>query len=294
MPYLYLVSSVIFVASNSILGAFFNRKNQDKKDTTALYTLLITCSVFVFWVVSFAFDRDASVKILPYSLLFGFCYSVCNLAFVQALKTGPVVITSLILQLSLVAVTVWGFFFWNAKFTWLVGVGLVLIALSLWLCLYNGKKETDRKITLKWLFFVILMFVGNAACTVVQRTQQMKFDGKYANFLMMVATAFSALVCLIVYLKSDKSDSAVVFKSSWYFPVLSGICNAVLNLFLMFMAVPPSSNVISSNVVYPVLAVGGLILTTVFSVFIFKEKMRWWQWIGVGVGIVAVGLLNVG
>ena len=45
--------------------------------------------------------------------------------------------------------------------------------------------------------------------------------------------------------------------------------------------------------VYPVLSIGSLMVTTFFSVFIFKEKMRWWQWIGVVVGATAVGLLSI-
>ena len=102
MPYLYLICSVAFVSSTSILGAFFNRKNEGKKDTSPLYTFLSMCSVFVFWLIFFAFDGEMDWQIVPYSVLFALCYSVCNLALVQALKTGPIVLTSLMLQLSLI------------------------------------------------------------------------------------------------------------------------------------------------------------------------------------------------
>ena len=36
-----------------------------------------------------------------------------------------------------------------------------------------------------------------------------------------------------------------------------------------------------------------LSVTTVFSVLIFKEKMKWWRWCGVAVGAVAVVLLSI-
>ncbi len=294
MPYLYLIGSVVFGSSTSILGAFFNRKNAEKKDTSQLYTLLSMGSVFVFWLVFFLFDRGINWKVVPYSVLFALSYSVCNLALVQALKTGPIVLTSLILQLSLIGVTVWGFLFWDAQFTWLVGIGLLLVALSLWLCLYSVKANTEGKITWKWLLCVLLVFVGNAGCSIAQRTQQIKFDGQYGNFLMMLATGLSVLVCLAVYLKSDRSDSREILRVSWYFPISAGVCNALLNLLVMLLSVPPASVTLSSSVVYPVIAVGGLILNTLFSVLVFKEKMRWWQWLGVAIGIVAVGILNVG
>ncbi len=294
MPYVYLISSVVCIASTSVLGAFFNRKCEGKKDTTALYTLLSMVSSFLCWSIMFAFDGQAAWKVLPYAVLFAVCFTVCNVCILQALKTGPVVLTSLILQMSLIGVTVWGFFFWGTKFTLPVGIGLALVVIALWLCLYSGKKEGERPITWKWIIYVVLVFVGNAGCTIVQKTQQMQCDGQYGNFLMMIATGLSSVACLVGYLKSNKTDSRYILKKAGYFPVIAGVGNALLNLFVMLLAVPPASDMLPPSVVYPVLAVGGLILTTLCSVFIFKEKMRWWQWIGVAVGIAAVGILNIG
>lgn len=50
---------------------------------------------------------------------------------------------------------------------------------------------------------------------------------------------------------------------------------------------------LSPSLIYPVLGVGGLAVVTIFSLLVFKEKMRWWQWIGVAVGAVAVLLLSI-
>ena len=32
----------------------------------------------------------------------------------------------------------------------------------------------------------------------------------------------------------------------------------------------------------------------IFSVLVFKEKMKWWQYVGIALGIIAVGILNIG
>jgi multidrug transporter EmrE-like cation transporter len=42
-----------------------------------------------------------------------------------------------------------------------------------------------------------------------------------------------------------------------------------------------------------VIAVGGLAVTSIFSLVAFKEKLHWWQWVGVAVGAVAVALLSL-
>ena len=138
MPYVYLISSVFFMALYSILGSFYNNKNKKRGDASSLYTLILTCSAFLFWLVLFLIERAVNAEVLWYSLLFAFCYTVVNIALINALKTGSVILTSLFLQFSLIGVTIWGFFFWNTQFTWLRGVGLVLVAVALWLCLYTG------------------------------------------------------------------------------------------------------------------------------------------------------------
>ena len=66
MPYLYLIISVFLVASSSILGSLYNKKNSGKKAATELYNALLLSSVAVFWLISFLFDRTFEWKVVPY------------------------------------------------------------------------------------------------------------------------------------------------------------------------------------------------------------------------------------
>lgn len=254
---------------------------------SAIYNLYLLIAVFVCWLVLFLRDGTFDMGVLPYALLFALCYTVTNIAIINAVKEGSVMLTSLFGQLSLILVSVWGFFFWGAPFTWTVGLGLVLTAVALWLCLYNGKES--GRISLKWIAYIVLLVVGNAGCSIVQRTQQLHFDGKYGNFLMMIATGISALCCLVLYLRSDKRDTGAITRTSWYLPVLAGVLNAILNLFVILLA----GTTLSPALIYPVLAIGSLILISVLSLLVFKEKMRPWQWLGVVLGIAATGILSI-
>ena len=293
MPYLYLVFSVFFSASSGIAGGFYNRKNDGKKGASSLYSFLCVGSVFVFWTIMFCTDAGVDIGVLPYSLLFAFFYTIAKVGFISALQTGPVLLTSLFMQLSSIGVSIWGFFFWDSEFTLLVGLGLVLVGISLWLCLYTGKTESGGerggKISLKWLLFSLCAFAGNAGCSIVQKTQQMNFNGQYGNFLMLVATGVSALVCLVAWWKDDRSSAREICKNSWYIPVVAGGLNGLLNLFVVLLA----TSYLSPSLIYPVIGVGSLIVTTFFSELVFKEKMRWWQWVGVIVGMAAVALLSL-
>lgn len=288
MQYMYLIISVFMNAASSILGQVFNRKNEGKTDTDALYNFFLMISVCFCWGILYALDFSFEPRVIWYSVLFAASYTVCNIGIINALKYGPTTLTSLFVGLSLILTTIWGFFFWNAKVTVTVIVGLLLVVVAVYLCLYTNEKE-EKTFSWKWLFFVMLGFFGNAGCSIIQRTQQMNFGGQHGSMLMLFATVFSAIACFGLYVKSDKKDTFEILKRSWWVPVSAGACNVILNLFVMLMAL----TTLSSSLIYPVIGVGGIVVVTVVSLIVFKEKMYWWQWLGVGIGVVAIGILSV-
>ena len=194
-------------------------------------------------------------------------------------------------QLSLIGATVWGFAFWgswNSKKAPLVLAGLVLVVVTLCLSLYSGKKS-EQKLTWKWAGYAILLFLATAGCTIFQKQQQIDFNGEHGSMFMFFGVLLSALICMSVFLAQDKPDIKKLVKSSWGYPVGAGVSSALGNMFIVILA----TTALSPNLIYPAISVGGLILTSVSSVFFFKEKLAWWQWAGVGVGAVAVTLLSI-
>lgn len=288
MPYIYLVVSVFMSASSSVFGKIFNKKNDEKRDSTIFYNFLLMISVFIGWGILYIIDFSFDANVLCYSILFAICYTACNLGIINALKYGPAMLTSLFISLSLILTTLWGFVFWDAKVTLPVIIGLLLVACAIVLCLYTKGKD-DKSVSWKWLLYVALAFLGNAGCSIVQRTQQVQHNGQHGNMLMLFAIGFCALAYLIIYLKSNREDTPTMLKTSWWIPVCAGICNVILNVFVMLMAVTD----LSPSLIYPVIGVGGLAVVTIFSLLVFKEKMRWWQWVGVAVGALAVALLSI-
>lgn len=288
MMYIYLIASVFFSASSNVFGTYFNRKNGGRKDTSAFYNFLQMLSVFVCWFVYYAFDFGFNTNVLLYSLLFAICYTLCNVGIINALKSGPSSLTSLFVSSASILTTIWGFIFWDSKLTVPVLIGLILVVISLILCLYTGKKDV-KKISAKWIFYVMLAFLANAGCSITQRTQQMKFDGAYAGELMAFATLFSCAACFGVWLKSDKTDSKTMLKGSWYLPVAAGGANMLLNYFVILLALSE----LSPSLIYPVIGVGSLAVVIMFSLFAFKEKLKWWQWLGLGIGAIATLLLSI-
>ena len=288
--YLYLALSTIAMSISGVLCGFYTRRANGAKDPMPLFSLVEFCAIFLFWIVMFLISPEFNLGVLLYSLALAVFLAISKIGYVFAIREGSLVLTSLIFQSSLILVSIWGMFFWGAKFTISVAIGLVMVAVSLTLCLYKGKgfEENKKKFSFKWLFYSLLAFLGNAGCTIVQKTQQNVYNGRYGNCLMLFASFLSLFVVLVLYLKSNKRDSKILLKKNFYLPISSGISNGLLNLFVMLLAV----SALSPTLIYPTIGVGGLILTALISLFCFKEKLKWWQWVGVVVGIGATAILS--
>ena len=288
MPYLYLFLGTICMSSSSLFGSFYNEKSKDKKDAAPLYAFLQLATVFFCWMATLVFDCSFSLSVLPYAIGFGVCYAVASVATILALRTGPITLTSLFLKFSLLAVSVWGLFFWETQATMTAATGIVLVILSIALILFKGNRK-EKEFSWKWLLFALLAFAGNAGCSILQRGQQKAYGGEYGAMLMSAATGIAFAVCLVLYLKSDKRDTKSILKNGWYFPVCAGAGNVLLNVCVMKLAISP----LSPSLIYPFLAVGGLGITTLFSLLVFKEKLRPLQWLGFAAGALAVALLSL-
>ena len=289
MIYFYLVLSMAFSAMITIAGRLYNHKNENRANVSSLYNMLVPMFCALGWLVVWASDFSFELSVLPYSLLYGVCYSSFTVGMLGALRVGSTSLTALIKQMALVGVSFWGFAFWNTPFTLASGIGIILIVISLALCLLTKEKGKASANTAKWLFFALMITVGNAGCSITQRYQQMAFDYQHKNMFMFFALVFSSVVCFFIALKENKSNWSAAFKTSWIFPALSGFSSAAANVFILILV----KQEVSPVIIYPSIAVGGLMITTIVSFLYFRERLRLMQWCGLAVGSVALVLLNL-
>ena len=297
MSYLYLTFSVIVTVASGIFAGYFSRRTADKKDASALGGFIELASVFALWGIMYAIDFSFDAAVLPYSLLFAFFFALGMLGRIFAFKYGSFIIASLAIQVSSVVACIWDIVVHDEPFNLRICIGLILVLASLMLCFLKGKKEekkaekkTDKKNFIKWALCTLAACTGNIGAIISQREQQISFNGQHKSMLMFFATMIAAFIGLGLYLASDKRDSKAILKTALTFPILSGACNVSSNFFSMLLvtALP----LLPTSFLYPTRSVAALIITSIFSAVAFKEKLRWWQWIGVVIGIVAVGMLS--
>jgi drug/metabolite transporter (DMT)-like permease len=286
--YLYLLISVFTSAALSIVSSLFSEKNKDVKDTSFFYVAAVAISAFVSWGVIYAFDFSFDARVIFYSLAYAVFYVSAVLGLFTAMETGAVSLTAFVKQLSLITIAVWGFIFWDTPIVLNVVVGLVLMVLALYLC-FKPQKDGKKPVTFKWVVGAAMLILGNGGSTILQKYEQMHFDGQHKSMLMFFAMGFASLLCLSIRFFKGGCRMREVRRISLLYPAIGGMCSAAFNILVLIL----HSTTIPENVTFPTAAVGGMLVTSLFSVIFRHEKLKTHQWAGLAVGAVSLVFLNI-
>ena len=274
-------------ATLSIMSSLFGKHNAKAKNISYLYSVIVTLSAMLSWGVICYSNEGFRLEAIGYSLVYGTFYTMAMVGMFMAYQIGSVSLTAFVKQLSLIAVSFWGFIFWNNPVTANIAIGILLIIGALYLC-FKPDKPGIQKISARWCVFAIMLLVGNAGCSITQKYQQTAFDGNNGHAFMFFGAAVSFAVSLILYLKNG-IDRPKISKRTLICPVAGGISSALLNLLILRLI----SSDLSESIIFPGIAVGGLTITMLFSLAVYKERLSGRQWLGLSVGVVALIFLNL-
>ena len=139
------------------------------------------------------------------------------------------------------------------------------------------------------MLYIIPSFFGNGLCSIFQNMHVRKFDGAYSNEFMATALIISAIVLFVISLFYEKNDLPTNLKKGALWYSLCGLSNGGVNLLVMLLTnrgMPPS-------VMFPVISAGGIVISFIISLTLYKEKFSVTQYIGLGLGIASIILLNI-
>lgn len=276
-----------FVLLTGGIQGILIKKYSNQKDC-GMYTYYFISTVFA--LIVFLFQSGFKIKLVPeillYSVLFAVAYCSAIVFQFVALKHGPLSLTILITSYSLILPTLYGIFFLKERFTVIMAAGIVLFVISLALAVEI--KRENKKISLLWFVAVSLAFIGNGMCAMVQKIQQIEFEGQYKGELMIFALLLVALFMLVMALIGERQILINSVKRGWYLAAPLGAANGLNNLLVLIL-----NNMIPAAVLFPVVSAGGVVISSVAGVFVFKEKLSRTQLAGVIIGILAIVLLNI-
>lgn len=287
MTYLLLTLAVVTATMQNIISKLYNVKVKND-DNSYLFCSLSTFCAMLFFIATSGGNFDFDFSFIGYSLLFATSYSAATIGNYIALTCGPLSVTTLVIQCSLVMPTIYGIVILNERLKIFGYLGILLLILSLFLV--NFKSSADGEISPKWLFWVSLGFIGNGMCSTTQKMQQLKFDGAYKNEFMIVALAIGTAVMLFMSLKSERVPQNLLksVSTSFKYAFFRGISNGALNFLVIIM-----TSLLPTAILFPVILAGSTVLTFVISLAFFKERLTLLQFIGYILGIISIIFINL-
>ena len=279
----YLMTIVVGISIQNIVKKGFNNKTSGKNVLVFnAFSVLIAC-MFFFVISGFKFPFSFSA--LPFILGFATSYFCAVLFTFLAIQVGSLSLTSLVTSYSLILPALYGLIFDGDSSTVWLYIGLALLVISI--VLLNAKKD-DSKITFKWAVFAAFALIGNGACAIIQTEQTKQFNGAYDKTFMAIALGIVFIAFLLFALFYEREEILPSLKKGTHFMIICGVANGASNLLVMI-----ASTMINKSVMFPIISAGGIVVTWLVSVFLYKEKLNKWQNLAMLLGIVSIIFLNI-
>ncbi|MBQ8898121.1 MAG: EamA family transporter [Clostridia bacterium] len=227
-----------------------------------------------------------------YSLFMGLIFGVVGtlqlITFMYAIAIGPFSYSSVISSMATLIPTLAGAIFWNEKISIFQWIGIVLMVVCIVFSTDKPKTRDDRKVGTKWLLIILTSTVLGGFIGILQKMHQTSvYKDQTSLFLVssfLISAAIAGVMMVICRNKRQGDNVTPAAKTAWKWliPLISGLSFAfphIINLYL--------SGVLEAAIMFPVVNLGPLVLTTVAAAVIFKEKLSVRQWIGICIGIVS-------
>ena len=191
MEYLYLSICILAGSVQSAIKKVLNPRCGEKTEFSVT-ALICAGSLLVFLLTT----KNLSFvpAILPYAICFAICFATAAVTCVLALNTGSMGLTELMLAYSTILPLLYGIIFRGDPLTFwkLLGILLLMLSFVFTYCQPKAEKLPTRK---SWVIFVVLLFLSNGFCSVIQRMQQVHFSGAQdGNFMV------TSLILVVVML----------------------------------------------------------------------------------------------
>ncbi|MBR5527699.1 MAG: EamA family transporter [Clostridia bacterium] len=205
-----------------------------------------------------------------------------------AFKIGSFGLTRLFTSFGIIISTFYGIIFLNEPTSALTYISLALILISLALMNYRKEDNDSQKISFKWVIYVLLIVLSNAAITIIGRMQYGIYGDTYKNEFLIISLAGAAISLFVLGAIFELDNLKVTIKHGFLYGALAGIFNGINNLLVLV-----TYNYLPISFTSPLKSGLGIVISFLLSALLYKEKFNRRQLASVFMGILAVVLMNI-
>lgn len=285
---IYLVLSII--CASLIFVIFRSYSNYSVDTFTAIVINYTIAAIIGFIIPNQPIEAEAitSASWIYNALILGGSFiGAFYLMGITAQRLGASV-ASVANKMSVIIPVIFAFRLYNDSLNTFKILGIILALFGLY---WATKKEKTLNVKRQWILPVSLFIVSGLLDTFVKHTQHVHFvEGNDSTFFIPTLFAFAAAlgwIILFFQLKKLKSISLATIIGG---VVLGGI--NYLSIVFIFKALAHDN--MESSVVFPINNMGVVLFTSLFSFFIFKERLSKLNLVGLVICLVAIALIAWG
>ena len=277
----------------ALLGTILRKVYTDKTGgSTAAVFLFNGIGSLVAALILFFWGGISSIS--PFTLIlgavFGLVTAIQTVTNLKALEVGPLSYTTVIISCSTLISAISGALFFDETLAVAHIIGILLMLVSFALAV--ERKADEKKASARWLIYCLVAFFCTGGIGIMQKVHQSSAFKEELNAFLVIAFAISfvfSMLCAAYLARKERTTSHPISVKGgmlWLLVgvmLIAGACIAVNNKLNLYL-----SGVMDSAVFFPIVNGGGLVLTTLAALVLFREKLTLKQWIGMICGIGSV------
>ena len=230
---------------------------------------------------------NINLNLLICSLIVGVLFIMTfNLYAFTAQKIG-ITLSTIANKMSMIIPILIGLILFKEEVTLIKVIGIFL---ALGAIIFSSKEDKkSKKLSQVNMLILSLLFIGQGLADGILNWAQKNILNSDNMNLFFTLTFLSAGLAggLYIFYKIKTSNFKMNKKS-----ILWGITLGIPNyLTLLYFMKSLKNDLFSSYQVFPIVNIGVIVLCSILSVILFKEKVSFYKWIGVGFGILAISLI---
>ena len=266
------ISSVVL--QNGIFNSVCKKHLKTNDDIYKFNIFVYAVCILIFGILTL--NGSLSLYTVLLGVLFGVVTALSNLYKMLALSKGPMHITLLITTSSMIIPTLSGVFF-GEKFS-LFKILLVLI-LIYFIYLSIGKSK-ESKINKSWGIYCLLAFILVGSIGIIQKIHQTSSHKSEISGFLFVSFFISLIISgLRVKDKKNFKDQ----KNLIPLAMICGGCTFGMNYINLKL-----SGLLPSQLFFPLINGSAIILSSLMSMIVFKERLSKKQTVGLVGGIICL------
>lgn len=282
MAILFAFSAAFFAGITAIL-AKIGVKNINSNLATAIRTTVIVIFAWILVFLTKGYTSQVTIKSLIFLILSGIATGLSWLCYFRALQIGDINKVTPIDKSSTVLSIILAFLLLGEKVNEFKIIGIILITIGTYMMITKSEKNVVKESKM-WLVYAILSAIFASLTTILAKIGITEIESNYGTAIRTLVVLIMAWI--IVFFQKKQREIKKINIKTFIFLILSGITTG-----LSWLSYYRALQMEDASKIAPIDKLS-IIVTILFSYFVFKEKLSKKSFIGL-IGIVIGTLLMI-